>query len=806
MEHSQYLDKAKQFLAGVQGKTFSVEERREMTIELSALMLSEARRTQTNFERRLQAQLDRMMDDPNGKVFTTSLTDECFRSRDAARVADQLTYLINKSGIPKFLTYFRKLQLLAFSWLGTTFPRIFVPIARYMLRKETMTVILPGERRPLARHMAHRRQEGVRINLNHLGEAILSEEEAEKRLQVYLDDLARPDVEYISVKISTICSQLNLLAWEDTLTILENRLKKLYHTAMQHTYVRPSGKCVPKFVNLDMEEYRDLHLTVEVLRRVLDDPEFYQYSAGIVLQSYLPDAHLIQQELTVWAMRRVANGGAPIKIRIVKGANLAMEKVDASLHGWPQAPYNTKADVDATFKRMIHYGLMPEHARAAKIGVASHNLFDIAYSLLLRAEMGVEKFVEFEMLEGMAEPIRRVVQALSGGMILYCPAATEAEFQNAVAYLVRRLDENTAPENFLRHLFGLFPGTKEWQEQANQFSLACHAANAVSLSPRRTQSRFSEEEMPDESLSFRNEPDTDWSLTQNRKWAQNILREGLDREFEPVPVVIGGKVLPLGDQVQGGKDPSRPGVVLYQYGLADSSQVDEALKTAEKAQRKWAKTTVEERSHICAKLAHLIRQNRGDLIGAMVADGGKIVPEADAEVSEAIDFVEYYRRNRKEQERIEDVRWSSKGTIVVTPPWNFPCAIPIGGIVSALVTGNCVIFKPARETAYVGWLLAKLCWEAGSNKEVLQFLLCKDESARTRLIQDPRVAGVVLTGATATAKRMLNLRPGLDLIAETGGKNAMILTSMSDRDLAVKDLIQSAFGHAGQKCSACSLA
>jgi RHH-type proline utilization regulon transcriptional repressor/proline dehydrogenase/delta 1-pyrroline-5-carboxylate dehydrogenase len=292
----------------------------------------------------------------------------------------------------------------------------------------------------------------VKVNLNHLGEAILGEEEAHRRLQIYLDDLARPEVECISIKISTITSQINLLAWDYTLDRLAERLRQLYRTAMNYQYSLDE-KNHDKFVNLDMEEYRDLHLTVELFCKVLNESEFFHYSGGIVLQSYLPDAYSIQQELTQWAMQRVNLGGASIKIRVVKGANLAMEQVEASLHGWPQAPYTQKEHVDANFKRMVIFGCEPKHAQAVRLGVASHNLFDIAYALLTIHEKGVGEFVHFEMLEGMAPHIRRVVQILSKEMLLYCPVAQEEEFQNAVAYLVRRLDENTAPQNFLRHLF-----------------------------------------------------------------------------------------------------------------------------------------------------------------------------------------------------------------------------------------------------------------------------------------------------------------------------------------------------------------
>jgi RHH-type proline utilization regulon transcriptional repressor/proline dehydrogenase/delta 1-pyrroline-5-carboxylate dehydrogenase len=235
----------------------------------------------------------------------------------------------------------------------------------------------------------------------------------------------------------------------------------------------------------------------------------------------------MQRDLTVWAQKKVANGGAPIKIRIVKGANLAMEKIEASLKNWPQAPYKTKGEVDANYKRMLHWGLLSEHAKACHVGVASHNLFDIAYALILRAENNVEQQVCFEMLEGMADQTRRVVQELSEDMLLYCPAATKKEFVHAVAYLVRRLDENTAPENFLRHLFHLIPGTRDWQLQANYFSLSCHAAAGVSQSPRRGQNRFTEVFELKSDAPFKNEPDTDWSLPQNRMWGEKILKECL---------------------------------------------------------------------------------------------------------------------------------------------------------------------------------------------------------------------------------------------------------------------------------------
>jgi len=326
MATSPLIQQAKSQIQKVKGESLSVEERQKEAVSLAALMLEEAQRIQTSAEKKQQEQLAGMMRDPVGKVFTTAITDQCFRSHDTSRVANQLVYVINKYGVPAYLPLDRRIALEAFRKFGQFFSFVSVPLTVQMIRNETSTVILPGEEKQLVKHMAKRRAEGVRVNLNHLGEAILGEEEACTRLKIYLDDLAKPEVEYISVKISTIYSQINLLAWDETLKALAERLRELYRAAAKNLYVRPDGKKVQKFVNLDMEEYRDLHITEALFRKVLDEPEFQHHAAGIVLQSYLPDSYRFQKELTEWAMKRVIKGGAPIKIRIVKGANLAMEE------------------------------------------------------------------------------------------------------------------------------------------------------------------------------------------------------------------------------------------------------------------------------------------------------------------------------------------------------------------------------------------------------------------------------------------------------------------------------------------------
>jgi RHH-type proline utilization regulon transcriptional repressor/proline dehydrogenase/delta 1-pyrroline-5-carboxylate dehydrogenase len=802
MKSSQAIEKGKELILSVKGRPLLVDERINKAIELAAIMLTEAKRIETPQEKQIQTQLAKMMADEEGKNFLIQMTDQSFRSEDSSRVINQIKFLISKFGSPKFLDTTERFGMYIVKTAGGYFPSLFTSLTKFMIRKQTSQVILPGEPEKLIPHIKTRKKENVRVNLNRLGEAILGEEEALKRLQTYLDDLAKPEIEYISVKISTICSQLNLLSWEETLEVITSRLKILYRAAKQNRTLK-NGVKTSKFVNLDMEEYRDLNLTVEAFKRVLETAEFENFSAGIVLQAYVPDSYIVQQELTLWAMKRVNNGGAPIKIRIVKGANLAMEQVESSLRIWPQPQYEQKSDVDANYKRMLHYGAQKEHAKAANLGIASHNLFDIAYACLICSENDIEPYVCFEMLEGMADHMRRVVQDLSGDMLLYCPAATKEEFQNAVAYLVRRLDENTAPGNFLREAFSLTADSDHWKKQAALFAKSCHEAYTVSFHQRRTQNRFLQSSKIEVNAPFENESDTDFSLTQNRKWAEKIAAEWSSKKIDQIPLEIGGQTIITKDfgTKSGGKDSPT-----YHYSLADGAQIEEALETAVKAKFKFAKTRLRDRQEMLSLIAHELRLQRGDLIGAMIIDGKKTISEADVEISEAIDFAEYYLRSMKDFAELEDVTFSPKGVVLIASPWNFPCSIPLGGITAALITGNSVIFKPAQEAILVGYMLAKICWKAGVSQETLQFIACNDDKEGSLLIKDKRIDAVVLTGATDTAKLFLKMRPGLDLMAETGGKNAMIITSLSDRDLSVKDLVQSAFSFSGQKCSACSLA
>jgi len=368
----------------------------EQAIYLARQLQVRANALQTPAERRQQAELDRMIQSPGDKETLMQLTDQAFRSRLPHRAADQLIHILDVQGVPRFFSALDRTLLKGFQSFGSYLPGVAMPLVKEKMQQETANVILPAEEEHLRAYLRQRWQEGVRMNVNYLGEALLGEREAQRRLKSYLQVLGRPEIEVISVKISTIYSQISALAREHTILILCDRMELLYRAAAKNHFEQLDGKRLTKFVYLDMEEYRDKEITADVFMRTLDRPGLEQIRAGIALQAYIPDSLPTQQRITAWARQRVAAGGAPVTIRLVKGANMEMERVEASLRGWPQAPYQEKVETDANYKRMLRYGMQAENLAAVQLGIASHNLFSLAYGLVLAVQGDSLGQVQFE--------------------------------------------------------------------------------------------------------------------------------------------------------------------------------------------------------------------------------------------------------------------------------------------------------------------------------------------------------------------------------------------------------------------------
>ncbi len=786
---------AQTILGSVEGRTCSGEELTGLTVDLAKAMLSLCECNTTSRDREQAEVLGRMMTDRRGQVFTTALTDRAYRSSSLKRAVEQARYLLEKIGPPSYLGPLERLSLTALRRVGTWVPTLSGTAMLNRIEQETSAFVLPAGKE-LDAYLARRGRDGTQVNVNHLGEEVLGETEAERRVQGYVSLLARPGVETLSVKVSSIDSQLSVVAFDAGVRRVSERLRTIYHAALEHR--RRDGR--PKLVMLDMEAYRDARLTLAAFKEALDSSDLLELTAGIALQAYLPDTVQWHAELLTWARRRRARGGAPIRTRLVKGANLAVETVESNLHGWPNPIYPSKLDVDANYKRLLLTACQADNVDAVQVGVGSHNLFDVCYALLLRVQNGVSAGVAFELLEGMAEPLRRSLEQVGAPTLVYAPIVEEHEFPSAIAYLVRRLDENTAPENYLAQSFSMRAGSRAWSEQESRFRASCKHIEHVSSEARRVQDRSAIEPGLSLTEDFDNEPDTDFSLPVNLRLFQGWLEKTQAAQFE-VRSLIAGEAADSNVR-RDGFDPSRPGYVPYEVHLASSNDVERALECASRTHLQGPPAS-EVRQRWLSEAAKGLRMARAELVSLMVLDSGKRIEEADIEVSEAIDFAEYYLRSQRALEQDATVRVEPRGLVVITPPWNFPLAIPMGGVFAALAAGDPAIIKPALETPLVVQRACEVLWQAGVPPQWLQLVVCEDETA-SQLVRDTRTRAVILTGATSTAELFLDMRPGLSLFAETGGKNALYVSAMSDHEQAIADVVASAFGHAGQKCSALS--
>ncbi|MGK5685167.1 bifunctional proline dehydrogenase/L-glutamate gamma-semialdehyde dehydrogenase [Actinoplanes sp. URMC 104] len=710
------------------------------------------------------AQLAGLLRDPKGLAFAVGFVDGVVRPEDVRVSARALAALA--PDVPRFLPLPLRAAVRAGGVLAPVLPGVVVPIARRVLRRMVGHLIVDASDAKLGRAIAKIKRRDVRLNVNLLGEAVLGRGEANRRLRETERLLARDDVDYVSIKVSATVAPHNPWAFDEAVAEIVEQLTPLFTLA--------ATARTRKFVNLDMEEYKDLDLTIAVFTRLLEKPELHDLEAGIVLQAYLPDALAAMIRLQEWAAKRRANGGAGIKVRLVKGANLPMEQVEATVHGWPLATWGSKRETDTNYKRVLDYALRPDHITNVRLGVAGHNLFDVAYAWLLAGRRGVRAGVEFEMLLGMAEGQAEVVRREVGGLLLYTPVVRPEQFDVAIAYLIRRLEEGASSDNFMSAVFELDSDDGLFARERDRFLASLAELDDAVPQPRRVPVTAS-----NGPGHFENTPDTDPAVASNRTWVREVLAR--------VPGSAAGVAT---------IDAAR---------ITDERGLDDRLGAAVAAAAAWGTMPGAERGAVLHRIGDALEARRADLIEVMAAETGKTADQADPEVSEAVDFAHYYAELAAELDTVDGAVAVPEKLTLVTPPWNFPVAIPAGSVLSALAAGSAVVLKPAGPAERCGAVLADIIKPVLPDADLLTLVQVEEKALGRELISHALVDRVILTGAYETAELFRSFRADLPLLAETSGKNAIIVTPSADLDLAVKDVISSAFGHAGQKCSAASL-
>jgi RHH-type proline utilization regulon transcriptional repressor/proline dehydrogenase/delta 1-pyrroline-5-carboxylate dehydrogenase len=670
------------------------------------------------------------------------------------------------------------------------------------------------------------RRRGLAFTVDLLGEATITEEEAEASRQEYIHlvnglssavntwpEDARTDRDdrgpiprvNVSVKLSSLYSQFDPLDPEGTATAVLGRLRPILRAAIRRR----------AFVNVDMEQYASKTLTLRLFKEVLTEPEFRDWpDVGVAIQAYLRDTEADLHDLAAWAERR----GTPVWVRLVKGAYWDYETILAEQQGWPQPVWSRKWETDAAYERLTLFLL--ENRRWLRPAFASHNVRSLAHALALEHVMGLPpRAVEIQMLYGMAEPLKKALVDLGRRVRVYTPYG---ELLPGMAYLVRRLLENTANDSFLRASFTehvpeevllMSPLSKRMKDEGERMKedrgqphppAKGHSDSSFLLHPS----------------SFREEPPADFSRDDVRQALEDALRHVAGQFGKTYHPVIGGREAPapaLLDSVS----PSHKARVVGRCGKAGVEQARQAVAAARAAYPSWRDTPAEGRAALLRRAADVMRRRRWELAAWIVHETAKPRREADADVVEAIDFCEYYAAEMIQlaRPRLRNVAgednayfYEPRGVAAVIAPWNFPLAILTGMTAAAVVAGNPTIMKPAEQSAVVGAKLMEVWQEAGAPPGVVNYLPGVGEEVGPVLVGHPDVAVIAFTGSVhvglAINRQAADTQPGQEqvkrVIAEMGGKNAIIVNEDADLDEAVHGVVWSAFSYAGQKCSACS--
>lgn len=649
------------------------------------------------------------------------------------------------------------------------------------------------------------RKQGLGFTVDLLGEAVLSDTEAERYRTRYLDLLdflgtavkAWPDLGTldrddrgpiprldVSLKVSSFYSQLDPVDWEGSIENTRRGLSPVFERAKE----------VNASVTVDMEHYHVKDLTIAVFKAVMEDHQDLDFG-GLALQTYLHDTEHDLAELIQWAKARKRR----IFIRLVKGAYWDYETVIHRQRGWPVPVFLEKEQTDANFDRLVRIAL--ENIRHVRPAIATHNVANIGHAVAVADALRLPSdALEFQVIYGMAEPVRTALQKMGYRVRVYTPIG---ELIPGMAYLIRRLLENTSNESFLRKAFFEPPHTQKRHTPA--------LSHPVRSAPRT------------EISTFQNEPLVDFSRFENRKEMHNALqamRKEFDRKY---PLVIAGREIRTMHDILS-INPAKPDEIVGRVCSATVHEARTAVEEARTAWSSWKETPPEERAGCLFRAAELMRQQRFELMALEVYEVGKTWKEADADIAEAIDFLEYYAR---EMVRLGTPRklghyrgemnhyiCEPRGVGVVISPWNFPIAIPTGMVSAGIVTGNCVIFKPSGLSPVSGWKLVEIFGQGGLPPGVLQFVPGPGSEVGEYLVTHPQIDFIAFTGSKEVGLRIVEhaaqVQPGQrsikKVVAELGGKNAIIIDETADLDEAVKGVLDSALSFQGQKCSACSRA
>lgn len=738
----------------------------ERAIEFAASLQERVQDSIATHEKSFYYKMQHIIENPEYKALFMELLDSSVLSNNPAHSHKLIERILRRYEFGEFFTLYEKMLLYIFLQVGRYAPSLSVPFFIKQIRKEAglmMRFSMPTSS-PKS-HIA---------NYYFIAKKALSQEIIKDNITMCKKALDNSHITHISIKPSAFFTQM----WEGSFIHSRDELARSLKELFAYASQQSQAQNLPKIITLDMEEHRFLQLSVSAFMEALSG--YSELEAGIALQAYIPESFSYLMQLCDYAKARVDSGGKPVHIRLVKGANMQAEKFYAAKHNGRLPMFSQKLCTDANYKKMLHYLIDNAHYRHTKLGVASHNVFELAYAYMLLQHCVEPEYREhfvFEMSMGISMQASRILGEYHT-LMLYTPVCDTSSFQEAIAYLLRRLDENTGEENFMASYYAMRVGDSAWQAQKAMFLDSLAYIPKLSCAPIAVQDRAAVLDLQSSDGVY--ETDTEFFAQANYQWLTEALAQELPKDTIQATYIKEAQMLY-------GFDGREIRKVAFAKGF-DENIVPASL------------SRLENLIAIFNKATHLLQEKRGQIITTAALEIGKVPMQTDMEISELITLLRFYPKSLQDLcDTHAHTSFMPKGRGLVIGSAHSHLSISFAPVLASLACGDQVVFKPSSLVISSSYMVCECLWEAGIPRDMLCFTPMQREDFRQALanMRTDLFAFVVGFGKGSSLESIATAQPMLPLITHPTATNAMIITQLADYDQAIKHAISSAFFYGG---------
>lgn len=742
----------------------------EVSLTLSEALLKNAPLEMSPQEVSYHQKFNRLLKDQVGKAFFHTLADQCFRTSNSKRSIDQYTYLLSLYGMPTSLAGMDRAKFLSINSLTKKLPGMSKKMLYNYLLKHAQPFFLS------AHELSGKSisTAGLALNIDCYCSAAMGEKDVQDHLNFYTYFAKRDDLSQLTINTESLLVHRTPFDLEKGVEAFLAQAKSLLKAYLkQETRPKPDTLFFiePHFYSHDA-------LALKAFIKLAEDPEFLSLPLGVVLHAYFPDSYTSAARVLDSAKKRRAAGGAPLTVTLSKGKFLKKESQIASSDFHPQPCFLKRQLTDANFKKILKLLIKKESISYCHTQVFTHNLLDIAYALALKTREGIKHGLSFEMVQNLSSPLKKTLVHMGEKTVerkTYVPRRYEKQ---AIITLYRKISDQSNPYSFICSTCGSNPEESGWQDQVRRFEESIQI-EALNHEPRMLHAKREDPFNP--MFPFH-------QLIKCELPAHQTLIEEATKspswDVVELPYIQGESLSK--------ENPHQSGAPLYTFTLPKSSDLPTLLEPLSTKSELLVRQCYEPLAAKLESVLEHLKQAQTKLIQALIYDLAMPFHLANQEISAAIDFAQYALNTISPMLSNRDIEFTSKGLIAISPHPYTPLSTLSSALFGSLLCGNRVVVAAPTSCVQTLFLFTQFFMQAGFSQEQLLFVP-SDETVLNTIASSPLIDEMHYFGYRDQARQLYTKRGMTGFKAELEGKNTMIVTAMSDRDSAIKHVIDSAF-------------